>query len=177
MQITPRFVASSFSTAVQTAEGNAANVLRHAPDVFQRGIPTFSGDKKEPDSEATKLLMSSAANNDVENMEKARIQGANLHASDSTGWSPLTVAAKAGAMKSIEYLYDNRVDLDTPDANGWSALNRAIGAGKRSAMTRLVKYGANTKLADGNGNTPNYIVGKKDYWPVGKHWDQITPRS
>ena len=83
-------------------------------------------------------------------------QGADIHATNSYGGTPLQAAAVNGQSDTISYLINQGADVNARDASGWSALYFALNAGHTAAVKVLIESGCDLKLVDSDdGYLPN----------------------
>ena len=91
---------------------------------------------------------------------------------ESTGALPLHDAAKNGQVYIVNCLSDEQANLEAVDNNGRTALHYAAIFNRREVYDILVEKGANFKLKDAFGLTPEYILDSIDTQEV-----QITGES
>ena len=77
--------------------------------------------------------------------------GARSDGYDFDGDTPLTYAIDVHHMDCVRALLGGDADVDLPDVYGKPPISHAVTA---DMVWRLVEYGANVDLTDGDGNTP-----------------------
>ncbi|MEM7454859.1 MAG: ankyrin repeat domain-containing protein [Planctomycetota bacterium] len=77
-----------------------------------------------------------------------------LRMPDSSGKTPLVIAAGKGHSRVIDVLLEAGVEADQPDENGNTALAAAIAGQFDAAVDALIEGGADTAVRDQQGRTP-----------------------
>lgn len=80
--------------------------------------------------------------------------GADPNAVDNHGNSPLSIALKRKQEKVADLLRKHGADLSLPDRKGRVALVRAAAGGDEKLVARLLGYGADPRVAEGEELTP-----------------------
>jgi hypothetical protein len=83
-------------------------------------------------------------------------KGTNLEVLDSTGATPIIIAAKTGNIEMIDALAKAGAKLEAHDRAGRTALSHATWSGKPEAVKALIDLGANVNAKDETGGTPIY---------------------
>jgi ankyrin repeat protein len=86
--------------------------------------------------------------------------GADLHARDARGWTPLHAAAERGRREAVEFLLDKGVDLKATDNDGQFPLHLAATRGNYKVIKLLVARGADIHSKDSYGRTPAGLMVK-----------------
>ena len=112
---------------------------------------------------------------------------ASLMARETSGRTPLIVAANAGRSEAVECLADCDVELDAADADGDTALHVAAAGGHAETVTILLQYGANVMLQNGDGDQAAHVAARFGHAavmhslmeydaPMGRrNWAELTP--
>ena len=83
-------------------------------------------------------LHEAASRGDHKTITALLADGADLHARDDDGWTPLHIAAWEGHREVITALLDARADLHARNNNGWTSLHVAASEGHREAIAALL---------------------------------------
>ncbi len=84
-------------------------------------------------------------------------QGADVHAKDKFGWTPLHLAAaKENASATAELLLNQGADIHAKDKFGWTPLHSAASNNAYETAELLLNKGANVNAKDNHGWTPLY---------------------
>lgn len=94
--------------------------------------------------------------------------GADIHARDVVGNTPLHVATQAGHNRVVKILLDSGASLEAVSQSGMSPLHRAASKGKELTCNLLIRRGANPRAEDSSGRTPADWARKRDF----KHLSQ-----
>lgn len=81
--------------------------------------------------------------------------------------TPLIHAAFYNNTELMEWLLENKADINAADRNGYTALHFACEKGYNSAVKLLISKGANLNKPDFYGNTPAWIA--ITYWKQGQN--------
>jgi len=87
----------------------------------------------------------SAMNGSRELAELFISSGCDVNQSDSTGWTPLSWAAREGHLPIVELLVQNGCSLDYEDSFGSTALMYAVHYEKKDITSFLVKSGSHVQ--------------------------------
>ena len=96
----------------------------------------------------------------TEMVKQLHQQGAKI---DPSGWNPLIYAATNGFLHIIEYLLDEKVDINAISPNGTTALMMAVRSNHFDAVELLLKRGANVTISNENGENALYWAEKAGY--------------
>lgn len=102
------------------------------------------------------MLSVSALEGDLQRLKKL-LSGkeSQVDMTDSSGYTPLHYAARAGHREVVEYLIQLGADVNFPTrANRCTALHRASQQGHLDIVTILLKSGARADVQDADGCTP-----------------------
>ena len=80
--------------------------------------------------------------------------GANVHAQDPYGYTPLHEAAKEGHPKAVELLLQSGSDANVQKKDGWTALHLAAPRGHLRVVETLLEHGADPHAQTNDGKTP-----------------------
>jgi ankyrin repeat protein len=80
--------------------------------------------------------------------------GADVHAVDNEGYTPLHWAAKIDSLDIVKMLLDAGADVDVQDNNGTTPLHKAAVKNSSRVVKMLLKAGADSNLVDNDGATP-----------------------
>ncbi len=90
-------------------------------------------------------------------------QGADIHAKDKFGWTPLHLAAaKENASATVEVLLNQGADIHAKDKFGWTPLHSAASNNTYETAEILLNKGANVNAKDNHGWTPLYWAARKN---------------
>ena len=90
-------------------------------------------------------------------------QGADIHAKDKFGWTPLHLAAtKENASTTVEVLLNQGADIHAKDKFGWTPLHSAASNNTYETAEILLDKGANVNAKDNHGWTPLYWAARKN---------------
>ena len=90
-------------------------------------------------------------------------QGADIHAKDKFGWTPLHLAAaKENASATVEVLLSQGADIHAKDKFGWTPLHSAASNNTYETAEILLNKGANVNATDNHGWTPLYWAARKN---------------
>ncbi|HXH55213.1 MAG TPA: ankyrin repeat domain-containing protein [Gammaproteobacteria bacterium] len=92
--------------------------------------------------------------------------GANIHAKNNGGATPMTLAVSRGDKKGISVLKGSRktevkLDVEAPNAEGDTALMLAIRRKEWQEVINLVEYGANKGAKNKKGETPMILFSRE----------------
>ena len=107
----------------------------------------------------------------VERRDAARVRellraGAAADAADSSGRTPLMLAARAGSSELVRVLLASKAGPDAADTAGWTALMYAAAYGSRAVVEDLLAAGANPRLRENLGKTAEELAGQRDQQAV-----------
>ncbi|KAL2191559.1 ankyrin [Thermothelomyces heterothallicus CBS 203.75] len=92
--------------------------------------------------------------------------GADVGALNSTGWTPLHLAARTGSADTVRYLASLSASAAAAAAagpNGWTPLHWAADGGHVEAALELLRAGARLGIKDRNGRTPEDLARLKGF--------------
>lgn len=91
--------------------------------------------------------------NDLDAMQRALDNGADINTTDSAGAAtPLICAAFGGKIEAVQFLISKKANLNLRDSTGNTALMYAVTTGSEVAIA-LVKAGADVHMKDNMGRT------------------------
>ena len=111
----------------------------------------------EDKDEKGQTVLHIAAIYNNEKIDNLIVKGADLNASDNSGYTPLIVAAQAysyGMTDVVKSLLNHNPDLEAKDLDGMTALHWAAKQGLPDVVVLLVEMKANSEAIDNNGKTP-----------------------
>lgn len=86
---------------------------------------------------------------------KKRLKKVNTDITDTSGYSSLHYASRAGHLEIVEYLVTNGANVNLlTRSNQSSPLHRASKQGHTAVVSYLLKNGADAELKDSDGFTP-----------------------
>ena len=100
---------------------------------------------------ANKMLINASAVGNVEQVDSALIDGANINAKNSDGMTPLMLACFNGNYELAKFLLSKGAKVDLKDNDGWNALMWASRLNDVRLVTLLVSHGADVNYHDGDG--------------------------
>jgi len=119
-------------------------------------------DAKIPGSIAADILGGAFVLHSITNEEQLRARldaGEDPHHPNSTGWTPLGMAAMRLDERCLGLLIDAGVDPKEKDRYGWTALHWAArGQDRPQVLQMLVKAGCDVNLASNSGITPLHLA-------------------
>ena len=84
--------------------------------------------------------------------------GVDVNAPDSTGWTPLHFAARAGSAEAVQLLLDAGAQVNVPDNKGITPLHRAvIDTNELPPLEAMLIAGADPNLSFEGVSASNYI--------------------
>jgi cytohesin len=131
--------------------------------------------KKQPD-DMTPPLHWAVIGGDVNEVRLLLRQGADINAKDSSGRTPLFIAASGGKLWSmpaslgppgyemVRFLLDNGANINARDKWGYSVLHGALNKGRTDVAELLLARGAYVKTQSQGGETPLHVAAR-DGWP------------
>ncbi len=101
------------------------------------------------------LLLQSIRKNDLDGVYQALEEGANIHAADKEGRTPLFEAVRKGQTETAQLLIDTGANIEAAD-NWWgrTPLFEAVRKGQTETVQLLIGRGANIYATDKKGRTP-----------------------
>lgn len=99
------------------------------------------------------LLIQAAQNRDMDKLQSALNQGADVNCTDADGFSTLLHACKKEWDEGVAYLLGKDVDVDVGNKNGKTALMYAVSHWNMTNARRLIDKGANINAKDFDGKT------------------------
>lgn len=110
------------------------------------------------------LLFLSIDNHDNENV-KDILQVHGIDAYDGYKRTALINAALYGNIDLIEWLIENKADINFQDRGGWTALHFATQEDRLDVVELLIKKGADSNIKNEYGNKPSFYA-EKDNKPI-----------
>ncbi|MDP2206064.1 MAG: ankyrin repeat domain-containing protein [Alphaproteobacteria bacterium] len=89
-------------------------------------------------------VLRAAETGDLRTLRRLIADGADIHAADAHGWTPLMRAAKNHHLKTVAELITAGANLHAETRNGWNALSIAVKAGSPQIIALLAAAGGNT---------------------------------
>ena len=105
-------------------------------------------------------------NNNLEQLQKAINDGADVNKADNEGATPLYVAAYKGHLEVVQHLLENGADVNKSTNGGFTPLYIAAQQGYLEVVKLLLDNGAEINKANSNGDTPLYIAAYKGHLEV-----------
>ena len=99
-------------------------------------------------------LMTAAASNNSEQVQKLIKSGAPADTYDENRTSPLHVACRQGSIEVVKELLDHRAAMDITDCAGWTALHIASYSCRPDIVKLLLQRNADATIVNRNGETP-----------------------
>jgi ankyrin repeat protein len=81
-------------------------------------------------------------------------QGADVHAKDNGGHTPLHRACRYGHAEVVKALLEKGADVHAKDSTGWTPLHYACKEGHAEVAKALLVKGADVHVKDNGGETP-----------------------
>jgi len=103
--------------------------------------------------EVSDQLLAASATGNLEQVEAALVQGAQVNCTRADGLTPLMVAAINGHAKIVVRLLKAGADVNARDANGATALVWVSSLGGEDMAKLLLAAGANVSIKDNQGRT------------------------
>lgn len=97
-------------------------------------------------------LLVAASSDDVEGVEKALRDGADINSTTADGKTPLMHAAMMGSGNAVHFLVQKKAELNHQDRSGRTALMYAL-AGDSKIAIELIRAGADVSIKDELGTT------------------------
>jgi len=113
------------------------------------------------DKEASVIqLLHDACREEKMDIVKSLLQesGVNPNSRDRKGWTAVLRATKNSNVVVLEYLIEQKADLDAQTKEGNTSLHKAAKRGKREAAHLLIKSGASINIKNKGGATPLMIA-------------------
>ncbi len=108
------------------------------------------------------LLLQSIRKNDLDGVYQALEEGANIHAADKEGRTPLFEAVRKGQTETAQLLIDTGANIEAADNWGRTPLFEAVRKGQTETAQLLIDTGANIEAADNWwGRTPLFEAVRK----------------
>lgn len=86
-------------------------------------------------------VLRAAETGDLRTLRRLIADGADIHASDAHGWTPLMKAAKNHHLKAVAELITAGANLNAETRNGWNALSIAVKAGSPQIIALIASAG------------------------------------
>jgi hypothetical protein len=111
--------------------------------LFSESPTTLPAEKKKEEPNPTLALFKAISVADIEGVNNALAQGANVYGEDSEGFFPFLRAAQIGNIPILQTLLENKADVNTVHiATNQSALYEAILQNRQEAAVFLLENGA-----------------------------------
>jgi ankyrin repeat protein len=99
-------------------------------------------------------LCDAAADGELGNVERLLAHGAEVNAKNSSGMTPLHLAAGNGHKDVAELLLAHGAEVNAKNSSGMTPLHLAAGNGHKDVAELLLAHGAEVNAKDNFGNTP-----------------------
>jgi ankyrin repeat protein len=111
-----------------------------------------------------------ASGGDAAGMKRMLDAGLDPNAHDSSGYTPLIAAARAGNVEMIRLLTSRSANPNLSDTavNSWTPLLHAVHKAQPRAISALLDAGANPNEADPHGTTPLMLAAGYGYTDIVK---------
>jgi serine/threonine-protein phosphatase 6 regulatory ankyrin repeat subunit B len=119
-------------------DGTAANLLQDA--IANHAVRMKEIQRREALGYA---LIEASKIGDLAEIRRLVADGANVHATTSSGWCALIFAAGSGDLEILQFLIESGANLNQQEADGWSALAFAAYQGHHAIVDVLIERGAN----------------------------------
>ncbi len=106
-------------------------------------------------------LLAAAERRDAARVGELLRTGAAVDAADSSGRTPLMLAARAGGAEVVRLLVANKAAVDAVDSAGWTALMYAAVNGSKGIVEDLLAAGADPRLRESLGKTAEELAAQK----------------
>ena len=121
----------------------------------------FCGTRREKAQRMNQQLLHAALYGNLELVEQALQNGANLDATNHWGKTPLHLVCWYGHLDVVQYLLTSHAaNLEATDNNGWTPLIEACYEGHLTVVKYLATHGANVEAVDNEGLTPLHFACK-----------------
>ena len=122
-----------------------------------------TGPRKFYSKDGRSLLARACSNNDLEGA-RARFEErpGDLNYADNAGNTPLHFAALPGYVKIVEYLLEQKCDVDPKNTDGETPLIDAVENGHVEVVKLLLDRGANPRQRNRKGDEPSELVQHED---------------
>ncbi|MBT3842301.1 MAG: ankyrin repeat domain-containing protein [Verrucomicrobia bacterium] len=105
-------------------------------------------------SETDRSLLDAAEKGNIKAVKQAIVDGADVDAKDSDGWTPLHNAALKGHKEIFELLIAKGADVNAKGSSGWTPLHFAANGGYMEVAKLLIAKGVDVNAKTGDGVTP-----------------------
>ena len=131
--------------------------MRPNDAMFAVAILTFAGCGVPPPDT---LLTLAARDGDIAALQDLLSDGVDPNRADSSGWTPIIWAVRAGHARSLEVLLAAGADPDLRDLgrNGWTPLMHALHRDHEAVAWLLLEHGADPGAPSGRGGTPLWMA-------------------
>jgi hypothetical protein len=131
-----------------------------------------TGPRKFYSKDGRSLLARACSNNDLEGA-KARLEERpqDLNHADNAGNTPLHFASLPGYVKIVEFLLEQKCDVDPKNTDGETPLIDAVENGHVEVVKLLLDHGANPRQRNRKGDEPSELALHEDdiaYQTIGK---------
>ncbi len=137
-------------------DSGATALMRAAGSGDKAGLLLRAGAKVDARSDLSRTALLIAARKDGSTpvLEELLAQGADPHAPDSRGVTPVMEAARAGDARALQLLIEQDADVNAVRNNGRTALMAAVRSRRLAAVRVLLDHGAdvNVQAAEGPGS-------------------------
>lgn len=111
-------------------------------------------------------LLAAAERRDAARVGELLRSGAAVDTADSSGRTPLMLAARAGSADVVKLLLSSRASVDSADTAGWTALMYGAVYGSRTIVEDLLSAGADPRLRESLGKTAEELAAQKAHQAV-----------
>jgi len=109
----------------------------------------------------TQSLHQAVVDGNVEQVKRLISKGADVHAKNRMGWTPLHTAVRNQKKTIAEFLIDKGADINGKDSSGQTPLHFAVDTGQRDMAELLIAKGADINAVSGRGENALSLAKKR----------------